>query len=179
MNLAARFLTFLASSMLAGRRPSHRKERTGFIQLFWLWITKVWSSSILGCLSTSTFKSGELIPSFDDACLATSSASEFWLQGTCLKPTWLNSWTNWFVNLRYFCILFSFSLYSPFICPITSLESLLRSRFLAPKALLILSPVSMTLYSASLLVARNWSRTPYLKVSPLGVLMITPTPPLF
>ena len=45
--------------------------------------------------------------------------------------------------------------YSPFVCPITSLESLLRSRFLALKALPILSPISMASYSASLLVAGN------------------------
>ena len=39
VNLAARFLTFLASSVSTGRHPSHRKERIGFI--FWFWITKV------------------------------------------------------------------------------------------------------------------------------------------
>ena len=48
-----------------------------------------------------------------------------------------------------------FASYSPFVCPITSLESLLRSRFLALKALPILSPISMASYSASLLVAGN------------------------
>ena len=153
VNLAARFLTFLASSVSTGRHPSHRKERIGFI--FWFWITKVQISLILRCLCTFTFKLGELVPSFDDACLATSFAYEFWLWGTCMKSTRSNSQTSWFINLRYFCILLSFALYSPFICPITSLESLLRSRFLTPKALLILSLVSMSSYSALLLVARN------------------------
>ena len=79
VNLAARFLAFLALSVAIGSCPSHRKERIGFIQPFWFWITKVWISSILGCFCTSTFKSGELIPSSDNACLATSFASEFWL----------------------------------------------------------------------------------------------------
>ena len=107
VNPAARFLTFLASSMPTRRRLSCRKERIRFIQLVWFWITKVWSSSILGCLCTSTFKSVEPVPSSDDACLATLSASKFYLQRICVKSTWLNSWTSCFINLRYFCILLS------------------------------------------------------------------------
>lgn len=110
---------------------------------------------MLGHFCTSTFQSGDIVPSSNDACLATSSAFKFWFLGTYVKSTRSNSWVRWFVNLRYLCILSSFVLYSPFICPITSLESLLRSMFLAPKALLILSPVSMASYSALLLVAGN------------------------
>ena len=114
---------------------------------------------MLRCLCNSTFKSSRFIPSSDNACLATLSASEFWLHGTCMKSSWSNSWINWLINLRYFCIWPSFASYSPFICPITSLELLLRSMFLAPRAFSILSPISTTSYSTSLLVARNWSHT--------------------
>ena len=146
---------------------------------FWFCIAKVWSSSVLGCLYNSTFKLGEPVLSSNNACLAISSASKFWFWGTCMKSTWSYSWTSWFVSLRYFCILPSFASYSPFICHITNLESLLRSMFLAPKAFLVLSFVSMVSYFASLLVVGNWSRTPYLRVSPSGVLMMTPTPHLF
>ena len=61
----------------------------------------------------------------------------------------------------------------------TSCESFLSKAILAPSALATLSPVSMALYSASVLVIRNWIWTPYFKVSPSGVVMTTPTPPLF
>ena len=179
MNLATRFLTCLASSVSTRRCPSRWKEMIGLVQPFWLWMVKLWSSSMLGCLYTSTFKSGGSIPSSNDACFVTLFASEFWLRGTCMKSTWSNSQTNWFVNLRYFCILLSFASYSPFIYPIISLELLLRSMFLSPKALPILNLVSMSSYCASLLMVGNWSRTPYLRVSPLGVLMMTLTPHLF
>ena len=129
---------------------------------------------MLRCFYTSTFKSSKLVRSSDDACLTTSPASEFWLRGTCVKSTWLNSQTSWFLNLRYFCILPQFTSYSSLICPITSLELLLRSMFLAPKAFPILSPNSMASYFVLLLGARNCSCTPYLRISYSKVLMTTP-----
>ena len=134
---------------------------------------------MLGCFYTSIFKSSDIILYSDDACLANSSTSEFWFLGTYVKTTWSNSWVRWFVNLRYFCILSSFASHSPFICPITNLESLWRSNFLAPKAFLILSLINMASYSASLLVVGNWSCTLYPRTSPSGVMMMTLTPPLF
>ena len=109
VNLAAHFLTFLALSASAERCPSRRKEMIGLVQPFWFRIIKVWNSSMQRCLYNSTFKSNGSIPSSNDAYLATLSASEFWLHGTCMKSSWSNSWINWFINLRYFCILPSFA----------------------------------------------------------------------
>ena len=40
---------------------------------------------MLGCFCTSTFKYSNLVTSFDNARLATLSASEFWLWGTYAK----------------------------------------------------------------------------------------------
>ena len=134
---------------------------------------------MLGYFWTSIFRSGGIDPSSDDAYLATSSTFEFWFWGTCMKATWSNSWAKCFVNLWYLCIPSSFALYSPFIYLITNLESLWRSRFLAPNAFPILSPVSMASYSASLLVAGYWSCTPYLSAFPSRVMMITLAPPFF
>ena len=85
----------------------------------------------------------------------------FWLLGIYTNSTLSNSWVRCFVNLRYFCILSSFTSYSSFIYTITSLESLWRSRFLALSAFSTLSPISIPPYSASLLVAKNFSWTLY------------------
>ena len=93
----------------------------------------------------------------------------FWLLGIYTNSTLSNSWVRCFVNLRYFCILSSFTSYSSFIYTITSLESLWRSRFLALSAFSTLSPISIPQYSASLLVAKNFSWTLYLSVSPSRV----------
>ena len=117
-----------------------------------------------------------VVPSFDDASFETSFATIFWLLGIYTNSTLLNSWVRCFVSLRYFCILSSFASYSPLICPITSFESFWTNRFLAPSAFPSLSPVSIPSHSTSLLLAGNFSWTPYLSTSPSGVVMTTPTP---
>ena len=106
--------------------------------------------------------------SSNDTSFETLSATIFWHLGTCTNSTLSNSWVRCFVSWRYFCILSSFASYSPLICSITSFESFLS-----------LSPVSIPSYSVSLLVAENFSWTPYLSTSPSGVAMTTPTPLLF
>ena len=175
LNLAALFLTFLASSTSCGSHLSWRKDRIKVIQLLSFWIAKVWIYLILGCFRTSIFKFVLVDPASNDAYFAISAAPIFWILGTCINFTRSNSWARCLVSLRYFCILSSFASYSSFICPTTSLESLRRSKFLAPNAFPTFSPVNIVSYSASLLVAENWSWTPYLSVSPFRVTIITPT----
>ena len=133
---------------------------------------RCWGTSVLLALD-----SGKLVLLFDDAYLPTSFAFKFRLRGTCMKFTFSNSPIIWFVSFRYLCILVSFVSYSPLICPITSLESLFKSTFLALRDLATLSPVNIASYSDSLLVAGNWSCTPYFRMSPSGEVMMTPTPP--
>ena len=118
-------------------------------------------------------------PSSNDANFETSSATIFWLLGTCTNSTLSNFWVKYFVSLRYFYILSSFTLYSPLICSITNFESFWTNRFLAPSAFSSLSLVNIPSYSASLLVAGNFSWTSYLSTSPSGVVMTTPTLLLF
>ena len=179
VNPAALFLIFQASSTSIGSHSYLRKDRIGAVQPFWLWTLRVWNYSMLGYFWTSTFRFGGMDHSFDNACLAISSASEFWFLGIYVNSTRSNSWAKCSDSLSYFCILSSFTLHSPFIFPITNLELLWRSRFLAPNAFPTLSPVSMASYSASLLVAGNWSCIPYLSTFPSGVMKMTPTPFFF
>lgn len=96
-----------------------------------------------------------------------------------MKLTYSNSLIIWFVNFRYLCILLSFTLYSPLICPITNFESLFKSTFPAPRDLATLSPVNSSSYSDLLLVAGNWSYTLYFRVSPSGKVLMTLTSPIF
>ena len=103
----------------------------------------------------------------------------FWLFGICTNSTLSNSYVKCFINLRYFCILSIFASYSSFIYPITNLESLWRSRFLAPRAFPTLSPVNIPSNSASLLMVKNFRWTLYLIISSSGMMITTPTPPLF
>ena len=117
--------------------------------------------------------------SSNDAYFMISSTIMFWLLRICTNSTLSNSCVKCFVSLRYFCILSSFDSYSSFICPITSLESLWRSRFLASRAFPTLSPVNIPSYSASLLVAGNFSWTSYLSICLSRVMMTTHTPPFF
>ena len=161
VNLAALFLTFLAFSTSHGRWWSWRNDMIEVIQLPVFWIPNVEISSILGCFWASISKPMLVDPSFDDANFAISSAIIFWLLGICTNSTLSNSWVRRIVSLRYFYILSSFASYSSFICLITSLESLWRSKFLAPSAFPTLSLVSTPSYS------------------PFRVIMITPTPPFF
>ena len=95
--------------------------------------------------------------SSNDASFVISSAIMFWLLGIYTNYTLSNSCVKCFVSLSYLCILSFFASYSSFICPITSLESLWRSKFLAPSAFPTLNPVNILSYSASLLVAGNFS----------------------
>ena len=134
---------------------------------------------MLGCFWTSIFNFVFVDPAFDDAYLARSSASIFWLLGTCVNSIWLNSYVKSFVNLMYFCILSSFTSYTPFIYPTISFESLWRSKFLTSSAFSTLSSVSTPSFLTSLLVARNVSWTSYLSISPNRVMIMTPTLPLF
>ena len=87
MNLAALFLTFLASSTSCGSRPSWRKDRIGVIQLLPLCIVKVWTSSMLGHLWTSIYSSVLIGPTSDDDCFASLSAPIFWLLRICVNST--------------------------------------------------------------------------------------------
>ena len=130
---------------------------------------------MLGHSWTSIFKHVLINPSFNNASFAISSAIMFLLRGICSNSTL----SNFGVSLRYFCFLFSFASYSYVICPNTSLELLWMSKYLAPNAFPTLSPNSTPSYSASLLVVGNFSWTPYLSVSPFGVVITTPTPPSF
>ena len=110
---------------------------------------------------------------------AISSTSTFWSRGIWTNSVRLKLLTNWFVNLRYFCILVSFASNSSLICHMTSYESLLSKMFLAPSAWAILSLVNIAPYFASLLVTGNLSWTPCFKMSPSREVMTTPAPPLF
>lgn len=134
---------------------------------------------MLGNFCISSFRSVKLVPSSNDAYLATSSSSKFWHCGTCKKFIYSNSLIIWFISFWYFYILLSFASYSPSICLIISFELLFKSNFLAPKDLATLSPISITLYYASLLVAGNWTCTPHFKMSPFGKVMTTLTSPIF
>ena len=134
---------------------------------------------MLGCFWTSIVKLLFNPHSFDDASFEISSATIFWFLRTCTNSTLSNSWVRCLVSLRYFCILSSFASYSPLICSITSFESLWTNRFFTPSVFSSLNPVNMPSYLASLLVAGNFSWTPYLSISLLGAVMTTLTPPLF
>ena len=151
----------------------------GVIQLFVLCIVSVGASLMLGCFCTSIAKLLLSPPSSDNASFEISSASAFQFLGTYTNSTSSNSLVRCLVSLRYFCILSSFASYSPMICSTTSFESLQINRFFTPSAFPSLNPVNIPSYSVSLLVAGNLSRTPYLRISPSGVVMMTPTPPLF
>lgn len=163
------FLIFLASSKSEGNFPSLRYDKIGVIQLVLPCIEKVWNFLMSGDYCISSFRSSRLIPSSDDA----------WLRGTCMKLTCSNSPIIWFVNFRYNFILLSFASYSLLICPITSFELFFKSTFLVPKDLAALSSVSIASYSTSLLMAGNWSYTPYFRMSPFREVMTIPTPPFF
>ena len=115
-----------------------------------------------------------VVSSSDNAILATSSTTIFWVLGIYTNSTLSNPWVRWFVNLRFFCILSSFASYSPLICPITSFELFWTNRFWAPSTFPSLSSISIPSYSASLLVAKNFSWTLYLSTSPSRVAMTTP-----
>ena len=149
----------------------------GVIQLFVFCIVSVGASSMLGCFCTSIAKFLLNSPSSDDASFEISSANAFWFLRTCINSTSSNSLIRCFVSLRHFCILSSFASYSPLICSITNFESLWINRFFTPSAFQSLNPVNMPSYSTSLLVAGNLNRTPYLRISPSGVVMTTPSPP--
>ena len=151
----------------------------GVIQLFVLCIVSVGASSMLGCFCTSITKLLLYPPSFDNASFEISSASAFWFLRTCINSTSSNSLVKCLVSLRYFYILSSFASYSPLICSTTNFESLWINRSFTPSTFPSLNPINILSYSASLLVARNLSRTSYLRISPSGVVMTTPTPPLF
>ena len=145
-----------------------------------LWIVNVGTSSMLGRFCISITKPMLLVvPYFDDAIFATSSATIFWLLGVCTNSILSNSSVRCFVSLRYFYILSSFASYSSLICLITSFESFWTNRFLALSAFPSLSPVNISLYSTSLLVAENFSWTSYLSTSSLRVVMTTLTPPFY
>ena len=105
MNLVACFLIFLALFESDGNCSSFRYDRIGVVQLVLPCIEKVWNSSILGNFCISSFRSGRLVLSSDDAHLATSTTSKFWLRGICLKFVCSNSPIIWFVSFKYFCIL--------------------------------------------------------------------------
>ena len=134
---------------------------------------------MLGCFWISIIKFLLSLPSSDDASFEISSASTFWFLGTCTNSTSSNYRVKCLVSLRYFCILSSFASYSPLICSTTSFESLWINRFFTPSAFPSLNPVNMPSYSTSLLVAGNLSWTPYLSISPSGLVMTTLTPGLF
>ena len=134
---------------------------------------------MLGEFCSSNFQSITFAWLSIDALLATSSNFAFWSYRTWANSTRSNLLTNWFINLRYLCILVSFVSKSPLTCPITSYESLLSKAFLAPSARAILSPVNIASYSASLLAMGNLSWTPYFEMSPSRKATTTPIPPLF
>ena len=77
VNLAALFLTFLASSTSYGRCLPWRNDMIRVIQLPVLWIANVEISSMLGCFWTSIFEPMLVDPSFDDANFTISSATMF------------------------------------------------------------------------------------------------------
>ena len=117
--------------------------------------------------------------SSDDASFEISSATIFWFLGTYINSTLLNAWVRCLVSLRCFYILSSFTSYSPLICSTISFESFWTNRFFTPSAFPSLNLVNMPSYLALLLVARNFSWTPYLSISLSWAVMTTPTPPPF
>ena len=97
---------------------------------------------MLVCFWTSIFRSVFVGPASNDTCFTSSSAPIFWLLGICANSTQLKSCVKSLVNLRYFCIISSFTSNFPFIWPTTSFESLWKSKFLTPNAFPTLSPVN-------------------------------------
>ena len=114
----------------------------------------LWRCGLLRCWNISGLQSLGLYLSI---LLLTMTVSPTRLLGIYVNSTWLNSCVKSFINFRYFCILSSFASNSPFIWPITSFESLWRSKYFTPNAFLTLNPVSTPSYSTSLFVARNTS----------------------
>ena len=83
VNLAALFLTFLASVVSYGRCLSWMKAMIGVIQLLTFSTANIGISSILGCFYTSISKFALIPSSSDDASLDTSSAVIFRLLDLC------------------------------------------------------------------------------------------------
>lgn len=113
----------------------------------------------------------------DEASLASLSASEFPILGTWFILTSSKWEINWLVSFRYLFILSSFTSYLLVMCPTTNFESIFSFRFLAHRALATLRLVRIASYSASLIVARNWSLTLYLRTYSPGEMATTPTLP--
>ena len=132
---------------------------------------------MLGEFCSSNFQSCMSPGLCAEALRAILSASVFRSCGIWINSAWRKVLTNWFTNLRYFCILVSFASKSPLTCPMTSCESLFSTIFWAPSALAILRPASKASYSASLLVIGNLSWTPYSRTSFSGKVMTMPAPP--
>ena len=132
---------------------------------------------MLGEFCSSNFQSFMSPRLCAEALRATLSASMFWSCGIWMNSVWRKVLTNWFTNLRYFCILVSFASKSHLTCPMMSWESLLSTIFSAPSVLAILSPASKASYSASLLVIENLSWIPYLRTLFSGEAITMPTLP--
>ena len=142
----------------------------------WESTCRAWISSILGFICTLIIKPSWWVCCFDETIRATSFAFVFSSLGTwrnLISSKWL---AIWIANLWYFYICSSFASYSWFTCLTKSLELLLTTMLLTPKALASLKLVSIVSYSTSLFVAGNWSYTPYLRTSLSGDIMTTPTP---
>ena len=90
VNLAALFLTFLASSTSHGRWPSWRNDMIEVIQLPVFWIANVEISLMLGRFWASIFKPMLVDPSSDDANFVISSVIIFWLLGICINSNLSN-----------------------------------------------------------------------------------------
>ena len=167
----------MASSGFRGSRPSRRNDSIGFVHPELFCMEKVWSSLMLGEFCSSNFQSFMSPGLCAEALYATLSTSVLWSRGIWMNFVWRKVLTNWFTNLRYFCILVSFASKSPLTYPMTSWESLLSTILSAPSALAILSPTSKASYSVSLLVIENLSWTPYLRTSFSREVMTMPAPP--
>ena len=143
VNLANRTLVLLASSGSSSNFSPWMYERIGAIQV-------LLESTCKACISI--IKPSFWVYYFDEAIQATSSTSEFSSFGT-----WMNLISSkwpviWMANLWYFCICSFFASYSWFTFPTMSLELLLITKLLTPRALASLKLVSIASYSALLFV---------------------------
>jgi hypothetical protein len=112
----------------------------------------------------------------DNTILASWSTIAFCLHRMHVRLTSSKLFMRQCTSCRYRCIRSSFASYSPFTCPMISLESLWTSNDVVPSVLAILNPTSNASYSASLLVAEYCNLMAWLITPPSSGTSTTPSP---